>query len=35
MRDLWAKKDLGTTDSSMKTTIPAHDVVMVRLKTAA
>ncbi|MEP6904009.1 MAG: glycoside hydrolase family 27 protein, partial [Actinomycetota bacterium] len=31
VRDLWAKKDLGMTDAALKTAIPAHDVVMLRL----
>jgi alpha-galactosidase len=31
IRDLWAKKETGTTDAIMKTTVPAHDVVMFRL----
>lgn len=31
IRDLWAKKDSGTTESAMKTIVPAHDVVMLRL----
>lgn len=31
IRNLWAKKDLGTTDMILKTTIPPHDVVMFRL----
>jgi alpha-galactosidase len=32
IRDLWAKKDLGDTNTALKTQLPAHDVVMVRLK---
>lgn len=32
IRDLWAKKDVGTTSKVFKVTVPAHDVVMVRLK---
>jgi alpha-galactosidase len=31
IRDLWTKKNLGTTESAIKTTVPAHDVVMLRL----
>ena len=31
IRDLWTKKDLGTTNAVMKTTIAPHDIVMVRL----
>ncbi len=31
IRDLWAKEDLGTTKKKFKTTVPPHDVVMVRL----
>lgn len=31
IRDLWAKRDLGTTDAALKTTVPAHDIVMLRL----
>lgn len=31
IRDLWTKKDLGTTDSALNVSVPAHDVVMVRL----
>jgi len=32
IRDLWKHKDLGTTDEVLKTTIPAHGALMVRLK---
>ncbi|MEZ5424868.1 MAG: glycoside hydrolase family 27 protein [Pyrinomonadaceae bacterium] len=32
IRDLWAKKDLGDTNSALKTSVPAHDVMMLRLK---
>jgi alpha-galactosidase len=31
VRDLWAKKDLGTTNDIFKTDLPTHDVVMLRL----
>jgi alpha-galactosidase len=31
IRDLWAKKDLGDTNSVLKTAVPSHDVVMLRL----
>lgn len=31
IRDLWTKKSLGTTDVALETTVPAHDVVMLRL----
>ncbi|MGI9035812.1 MAG: hypothetical protein ACR2GD_07205 [Pyrinomonadaceae bacterium] len=31
IRDLWTKKDLSDTNSTLKTTVPAHDVVMLRL----
>jgi alpha-galactosidase len=31
IRDLWAKKDSGDTNSALKTTIPAHSVAMFRL----
>ena len=31
IRDLWSKKDLGTTQKPFKQVIPASDVVMVRL----
>jgi alpha-galactosidase len=31
IRDLWAHKDLGTTDAALKTIIPPHDVVMLHL----
>jgi len=32
IRDLWAKKDIGNTAKIFKVSVPAHDVVMVRLK---
>jgi alpha-galactosidase len=32
IRDLWAKKETGTTAKIYKVTLPGHDVVMVRLK---
>src|SRR5215213_7701301 len=31
VRDLWAKKDLGDTNSALKTTVQPHDVVMLKL----
>ncbi len=31
IRDLWAKKALGTTDETFKTIIPAHDVIMIKI----
>jgi alpha-galactosidase len=31
IRDLWAKKDIGTTKYIFKAVVPAHDVVMVRV----
>ena len=31
IRDVWAKKDLGNTKSSLKVTIPSHDILMLRL----
>lgn len=31
LRDLWAKKDVGTTNKTFKQTIAPHDVVMLRL----
>lgn len=31
IRDLWTKKDLGDTNSVLKTSVPSHDVVMFRL----
>jgi len=31
IRDLWARKDVGTTDKDFSANIPAHDVVMLRL----
>jgi alpha-galactosidase len=31
VRDLWAQKSLGTTKDSLSTTIPGHDVLMLRL----
>ncbi|MBC7899126.1 MAG: glycoside hydrolase family 27 protein [Saprospiraceae bacterium] len=32
VRDLWLKKDLGTTDVSLKAVIPSHDVIVLRLE---
>ncbi len=31
VRDLWAKKDIGTTQKALKESIPSHDVVMLKL----
>jgi alpha-galactosidase len=31
VRDLWAKKDLGTTQSALDAEVPAHDVLLLRL----
>ena len=31
IRDLWTKKDLGSTNEILKTTLPMHDVIMLRL----
>jgi len=31
IRDLWAKKVIGSTDKVLKTNLPSHDVLMVRL----
>ncbi len=31
VKDLWAKKDIGTTNDILKTEIPPHDVIMLRL----
>ena len=31
IRDLWTKKDLGTTETVLKTVVPGHDVVMLQL----
>jgi alpha-galactosidase len=32
IRDLWTKKDGGNTKKPLKTTVPAHDVLVLRLK---
>lgn len=32
LRDLWAKRDVGTTADPLAVTVPGHDVVMYRLK---
>lgn len=32
IRDLWLKKDLGTTEKNFYAVIPSHDVIMLRLK---
>jgi alpha-galactosidase len=31
IRDLWAKKDLGTTETPLRAVVPSHDVLMFRL----
>lgn len=31
IRDLWIKKNIGTTENLLKATIPGHDVLMLRL----
>jgi len=31
LRDLWTKKDAGTTKKPLKTVVPSHDVLMLRL----
>ncbi|WP_407429935.1 glycoside hydrolase family 27 protein [Arcticibacter sp.] len=31
IRNLWTKKELGTTNRPLKTTVPSHDVLMLRL----
>jgi alpha-galactosidase len=31
IRNLWTNKDIGTTSKALKATIPAHDVIMIRL----
>jgi alpha-galactosidase len=31
IRDLWAKKDLGTTTETLTADVPGHDVLMLRL----
>ncbi|MCU7552130.1 hypothetical protein OCK74_23630 [Chitinophagaceae bacterium LB-8] len=31
IRDLWTKKDLGTTKKDIQKTVPAHDILMVSL----
>jgi alpha-galactosidase len=32
LRDLWAKRDAGTTDKPLKQNIPAYDVLVLRLE---
>lgn len=32
IKDLWANKDAGTTDVSFKAQVPAHDVILLRLR---
>ncbi|MDP4208835.1 MAG: alpha-galactosidase [Bacteroidota bacterium] len=34
VRDLWAKKDLGTVDSVFSVTVPGHDVSMIKVTAA-
>jgi alpha-galactosidase len=34
LRDLWAKKDVGTTAKPLSATVPGRDVLMLRLKKA-
>ena len=31
LRDLWAKKDIGSTAQMLDVEVPAHDVLMLRL----
>ena len=31
LRDLWAKKDMGTTKDTLKAEVPGHDVLVLRL----
>jgi alpha-galactosidase len=31
IKDIWSKKDLGNTNSSLKASVPSHDVLMMRL----
>jgi len=31
IKDIWAKKDLGTTKKALKASVPSHDVLMMRL----
>jgi alpha-galactosidase len=31
MRDLWTKKDIGTTKDALTAEVPGHDVLMLRL----
>jgi alpha-galactosidase len=31
IKDLWTKKELGTTKKSLKASVPSHDVLMIRL----
>jgi hypothetical protein len=32
VRDLWTGRDLGTTRRTLSGTVPAHDILMLRLK---
>jgi alpha-galactosidase len=32
LRDLWAKRDAGTTAKPLAVTVPGHDVVLYRLR---
>ena len=34
VRDIWAKKAVGTTDKIFATAVPAHDVIVLRLTNA-
>jgi len=31
VRDLWTKKDMGTTEETLTAELPGHDVLMLRL----
>lgn len=31
IRDLWAKKDMGSTDKKLKSEVPSYDVLLVKL----
>jgi len=31
IRDLWSKRDMGTTEKPLRATVPSHDVLMLRL----
>jgi alpha-galactosidase len=34
IRDLWQKKDIGSTDKIFEAELPSHDVIVVRLTPA-